>query len=680
MAEDCKSSHLDYNPSEADIMSYGLGLDTGGTYTDAVIMDLDKAQVLCKAKSRTTHRNLSIGIRGAIDGLDPSLLGDVGVVALSSTLATNSVVEGRGCRVGLVSIGCDYDNTLPPDYSVRIQGGHGIHGEPVQYLDEAAAREFLESIRGKVEGIAISSFMSVRNPEHEIRVRDMAREILGVPAVCGFELSSELGFNERTTTCVMNARLIPVMEELIRSVRSVLDEKGIAAPLMISRGDGSMMKDSFARERPVETILSGPAASLMGAMSMTGVKDAVVMDMGGTTTDIGILRNGHPSLDPEGTVIGGKRTRVMAARIYTSGIGGDSRIVVNPGRPVLTPIRAIPLCVAAQRWPKVAESLAGLAGEKPAPMMKELSKPGRQVLASEMVLTMRMPPEGYSINEANTELLKLAFDEPCSVLEAAERLGRETSEFYLESLEEMGLIQRIGFTPTDVLHADGTYTEFNAEASKAAAAYLAALAGMDADRFVSECRKAIRTKLCRELMGALITEDSGEPDLGRTGADLLTKAITCEHAKDFGCFFKLDKPIIGIGAPSGVYIRWVGDVLGTDVLISEDSDVGNAVGAICASVSESVKFQITPMKAVEGSAYEVFSRFGRAVYTTMDEAVERCTEQGREFVTKAALDNNAECVEVTVDLDRRPYILNFGSTDLEEAVLVVTAAGKPRMF
>ena len=133
MAKDCKSSHLDYNPSEADIMSYGLGLDTGGTYTDAVIMDLDKAQVLCKAKSRTTHRNLSIGIRGAIEGLDSSLLGDVGVVALSSTLATNSVVEGRGCRVGLVSIGCDYDNTLPPDYSVRIQGGHGIHGEPVPW-------------------------------------------------------------------------------------------------------------------------------------------------------------------------------------------------------------------------------------------------------------------------------------------------------------------------------------------------------------------------------------------------------------------------------------------------------------------------------------------------------------------------------------------------------------------
>lgn len=655
-------------------------MDTGGTYTDAVVLDLDSGRVLSKAKSRTTHRDLSIGIRGAIDSLDGSLLGSVGVVALSSTLATNSVVEGRGCRVGLVCIGCDYDNTLPPDYMVRVTGGHGIHGEPAQYLGEREVREFLESVMGKVEGIAISSFMSVRNPEHEIRVRDMAMEILGVPAVCGFELSSELGFNERTTTCVMNARLIPVMDELIRSVRTVLDERGVKAPLMISRGDGSMMKDSFARERPVETILSGPAASLMGAMAMTGLKDAVVMDMGGTTTDIGILRNGHPSLDPEGTVIAGKRTRVMAARIYTSGIGGDSRIVVNPGRPVLTPRRAIPVCVASSRWPKAREMYSSLDTSKVRPLIREDPRPGRPCLGSEMLITVRMPPEGYNVNDSNRRLLELAFDEPVSIQEASERLGLEQSEFYLESLEELGLIQRIAFTPTDVLHVDGTYTEFDAEASVKAAEHLAKLAGMDADAFIGECRRAIRTKLCRELMDALITEDSGEPELGRTGADLLTKAITGEHARDFQCLFRLDKPIVGIGAPSDVYIRWVGEMLGTDVVVTEDSDVGNAVGAVSASISESVKFRIGPIKPVEGSAYEAFSRFGRSVHTTMDEALAACEAQGREFVTRAAMDNNAECVEVSVDVDRVPYILNFGSTDLEEATLVVTAAGKPRMF
>ncbi len=666
--------------SEGAKMGYGLGLDTGGTYTDAVIMDLDTGRVLGKAKSMTTHRDLSEGIRGAIDGLDAGLLGSVGVVALSSTLATNSVVEGRGCRVGLVCIGCEYDNTLPADHTVTVTGGHGIHGEPVQYLGEREAREFLESVRGKVEGIAISSFMSVRNPEHEIRVRDMAREILGVPAVCGFELSSELGFNERTTTCVMNARLIPVMDGLIRSVRTVLDERGIRAPLMISRGDGSMMRDSFARERPVETILSGPAASLMGAMSMTGLGDAVVMDMGGTTTDIGILRGGRPSLDPEGTVIAGKRTRVMAARIYTSGIGGDSRIVVNPGRPVLTPRRAIPVCVAASRWPRAREALESLEGRDTRPLSREDPRPWRACLASEMLVTVRMPPEGYNINESNRRLLELALDGPVTIGEASERLGLDASEFFLGSLEELGLIQRIAFTPTDVLHVDGTYTEFDARASGMAARHLAALAGMDVDDFVDECRKAIRTKLCWELMHALISEDSGEPELGRTGTDLLMKAITGEHARDFRCMFRLDRPIVGIGAPSGVYIRWVGEMLGTEVVIAEDSDVGNAVGAVSASVSESVRFRIGPMKPVEGTVYEAFSRFGRSVFTTMDEALAACEAQGREFVVRAAEDNNAECVAVTVDVDRSPYILNTGSTDLEEATLTVTAAGKPRMF
>lgn len=661
-------------------MGLGLGMDTGGTYTDAVVMDLDNGRVLCKAKSRTTHRDLSIGIRGAIEGLDQSLLPSVGVVALSSTLATNSVVEGRGCRVGLVCIGMDYNMAVKPDYYVCVTGGHGIHGEPAAYLDRAAVEEFLRSIEGKVEGIAVSSFMSVRNPEHEIAVREMARNILGIPAVCGHELSSDLGFNERTTTCVMNSRLIPVMDGLIRSVRSVLDEKGVKAPLMISRGNGSMMRDDFARERPVETIMSGPAASLMGAMSMTGRKDAVVMDMGGTTTDIGILRDGHPSLDPEGIVIDGKRTRVMAARIYTSGIGGDSRIVVNPGRPVLTPMRVVPLCVAADRWPEVAENLSEVSGREYKPMVRDESRPWRVPLDIEMFMTVRMPPSGYSINDINTAFLKLIYDRPYTLRGAAAALGCHMDEIFVGSLEELGLVSRVGFTPTDVLHAEGTYTEFDTRASGIGAAYLAKLAGMDTTSFIAASKSAIRDKLSMELMDALLREDSGEPDLGDTGRSLLMKAITMTNARDFGCQIRLDKPIIGIGAPSGVYIRWLADVFGTEVLISEDSDVGNAVGAVCASISESVKFEIRPMKPVEGSVYEVFSRFGREMYVSIDEALEACEAKGREYVTKVAKDNNAEFVDVKVELDRKPYVLNTGVINLEDATMVVTAAGKPRMF
>ena len=392
-------------------MKIGLGMDTGGTYTDAVIMDLDTGEVLDKAKSMTTREDLCIGIRGAIEGIDGDLLEEVTVVALSSTLATNSVVEGKGCRVGLVCIGGDYNKAVSADYSVKVAGGHDYHGDPNEPLDTDAVRRFLESVRGKVDGLAVSGYLSIRNPEHEDAVREMAKEMLGVPVVCGHELSSSLGFSERTTTCIMNSRLIPVMDGLIRSVEAVLREKGVHAPLMIFRGDGSMMSGEVARERPVETILSGPAASLMGAMHMTGIRDAVVMDMGGTTTDIGVLRDGRPSLDPEGAVIGGKRTRVMAAQIATSGIGGDSRIVVNQGRIVLTSLRVMPLCVAARRWPHVAEHLSSLMSNLPTRYMRPVNVENK-VFRTEFLRTIGRPRDPSMVTQADDELLDLVSSRP----------------------------------------------------------------------------------------------------------------------------------------------------------------------------------------------------------------------------------------------------------------------------
>ncbi|MDO5854085.1 MAG: hydantoinase/oxoprolinase family protein, partial [Thermoplasmata archaeon] len=343
----------------------GLGFDTGGTYTDAVVMDLGTGEILGRSKSLTTRNDLSIGIRGAIEGFDRALLDSVDVVFLSSTLATNSVVEGKGCRVGLIVMGSRVTGHTTASYSITIGGRHGPSGKEEEPLDEDAARAFLESLRGKVDCIAVTGFMSVRNPAHERRVKEMALEILGVPTVCGYELSSSLGFNERTVTCVMNARLIPVIEELLRSVNRVMSDFGIDAPLMIVRGDGSVMSEDMARERPVETILSGPASSMNGASRLTGLKDAVVVDIGGTTTDIGLIRDGRPNLSAEGALIGGFRTRVTAAEITTAGMGGDSRIVVNGRKVSLSPLRIMPLCMASWKYPGLRERLQALVAKGP---------------------------------------------------------------------------------------------------------------------------------------------------------------------------------------------------------------------------------------------------------------------------------------------------------------------------
>ena len=661
-------------------MKIGLGMDTGGTYTDAVIMDLDTGKVLDKAKSMTTREDLCIGIRGAIEGIGEEYMRDVTVVALSSTLATNSVVEGKGCRVGLVCIGGDYNRAVNADYSVRVAGGHDYHGDPNEPLDVDAVRGFLESVRGRIDGLAVSGYLSIRNPEHEDAVREMAKDILGVPVVCGHELSSSLGFSERTTTCIMNSRLIPVMDGLIRSVEAVLGEKGVHAPLMIFRGDGTMMSGAVARERPVETILSGPAASLMGAMHMTGIRDAVVMDMGGTTTDIGVLRDGRPSLDPEGAVIGGKRTRVMAAQIATSGIGGDSRIVVNQGRIVLTSLRVMPLCVAARRWSHVAESLSSVYANLPTRYMRPVNVENK-VFRTEFLRTIGRPRDPSMVTEADNELLELASSRPYTVSGAAMELRRDEYEFNIPSLESYGFIQRIGLTPTDILHADGTYTEFDADASKAGVAYMAALAGMSPETFIAKARDAIRNKLALELAKVVLTEDSGELDLGKTGMDMVMKSITGTPGKDFHCTLALDKPIIGIGAPSGVYIRWMAGVFGTDVIIDGDSDVGNAVGAITSSVSESIDILIRPMLMVKAKGeYEAFSKLGRFRYDSIEEAISDQEARAREYVVAAAERSNAENVCVSVDSDRHLYMTLPGGRDLDEVEMCITAAGKPKQF
>jgi N-methylhydantoinase A/oxoprolinase/acetone carboxylase beta subunit len=149
---------------------------------------------------------------------------DIILVSLSTTLATNSVVEGKGCRVGMIVAGDDYRDNILLEHKVRIKGGHTIRGKPIEDLDLDAAREFVRRIKHNVDAIGVSTFFSVINPEHEIMLREMIREESDLPVVTGHELSLQLGFHERNTTVVLNAKLIPLITDLISSVRKVLND------------------------------------------------------------------------------------------------------------------------------------------------------------------------------------------------------------------------------------------------------------------------------------------------------------------------------------------------------------------------------------------------------------------------------------------------------------------------
>ena len=665
------------------MVSYGLGFDTGGTYTDAVIINMEDGSVVCSSKSLTTRNDLSLGIKGSIEGFDSALFADVKMVSLSSTLATNSIVEGKGCRVALIAVGREFDRSIPVDDYICIKGGHTLSGKEKEPLDEGAARDFLMAVKDKVDGVAITSYLSVRNPEHENRLYEMTKEMLDVPVVCGHELSSSLGFNERTVTCVMNARLIPIIKELIVSVKKVMADNGIEAPLMIVKGDGSIMGEAVALHRPIETILSGPAASMIGAKTLTGVQDAIVMDMGGTTTDIGILRNGTPRLEKEGAVIGGKRTRVLAAEIATSGIGGDSRIVVNGNELKLTTLRVMPLCSAAKKWPHVGEKLKEVADVTPRFVPACLSE-DKITQENEFFIKLKDLDVTF-LTDDDRKFLEVIQDEPKNLTEISELIDVHPYSINIPKMEELGMIQRIGLTPTDLLHAEGSFVFFDAEASKNGVIHQAKKMKITPEEFIALAKDAVITKIATELMKKLFFEETKNMDLDIVAQDLLDKAISGKDGLDYGCSIKINKPIIGIGAPVGAYFPKVAEIFGTKLLLSEYSHVGNAVGAITGNIIESIDILIVPFKgegAGEDPRCTLFASFGKIEFEKYSEAVAYAKEEGSKIVSERAVAAGADKFEVKFESKDKKFGFGdeLGSSVLIESTITVTAVGKPKEF
>jgi len=662
----------------------GLGFDTGGTYTDAVLVDLENGKVIGKRKALTTRDDLSIGIRNSVKGFDEKQFKDVVMVSLSSTLATNSIVEGKGCRVGLISVGEQFDNSIPTDVYAFVKGGHTLSGEEQAPLDEDAVKEALKAMKDKVDGVAITSFLSVRNPDHEVRVKKIATELLNVPIVCGHELSSSLGFNERTVTSVMNARLIPIIKELMDSVKNVMNEHKIKAPLMIVKGDGSIMGESIALGRPIETILSGPASSLIGAKNLTGRADAIVVDIGGTTTDIGILRNGHPRLEKEGAVIGGRRTRVLAAEIATSGIGGDSRLIVNGGKFMMSSLRVVPLCIAADQWSVLKEKLKKAADMQTRPTPESLNV--SNILQDIEFFIKLKDIKHVMLSEADIQFMESISKEPKSLNEVGDELNIHPFIFNVGKMEELGMIQRIGITPTDLLHAEESYVEYDAEASKNGVLYQAKRMRMTTSEFIDYAKDFVVYRLSEEILRKLFFEETGTMALDTVGKDVMDKFIRHSEGLDYSCRITLNKPIIGIGAPVAAYLPQVAKKFNVELLLPEHSEVGNAIGAITGSITESIEVLITP-KAGKGGDHDppctVFSILGRVPFETSSEAMEYVKKDCVAYVQERAKSAGADYIDIKIDVDEKKYSLGYGFGDDQvvlETEVKVTAVGKPKQF
>ncbi len=337
-----------------------LGIDVGGTHTDAVLIGTDGLQAWAKAK--TNHADLLVSIREVLERIVPQAGADrISRLNLSTTLSTNAIVEGLTEPVGVfVAAGPGIN---PQSYAVgehfRVIGGSTDHrGRPTESLDLDAAREHAAAC--KAAGISVYACVgkfSPRNPEFEESLKALVHPQADFVSM-GHELSGQLGFGRRVHTAAFNAAVWRTFNRFADAVQRCAVTLGLNARVNILKADGGTMPLSMSRAFPVESILSGPAASVMGIMAMCDIReDSVILDIGGTTTDIALFAEGAPLTTPEGAVISGLPTLVRALKTRSIGIGGDSAISVTDGHVRVGPRRLGPSMAEGGAHPTLTDAL-----------------------------------------------------------------------------------------------------------------------------------------------------------------------------------------------------------------------------------------------------------------------------------------------------------------------------------
>ena len=665
-------------------MTVALGVDTGGTYTDAVLIR-DEREVLASAKALTTRYDLAEGIGNAVAsvlaeaGIAPE---EISLASLSTTLATNALVEGQGGRVALILIGFaerdlerhGVSDALAGDPVVILEGGHNHAGEQAAPLDEATLAAWLEEHGREVSGYAVAAQFATRNPAHEQRAAEMVREITGRPVSASHHLSSKLNGPKRALTAVLNARLIGMIDRLISRAEARLGELGITAPLMVVRGDGALISASFARRRPIETILSGPAASIVGARWMTGAQDALVSDIGGTTTDIAVLRDGRPAIDPEGARVGPYRTMVEAVAMRTFGLGGDSEVHFIgeglKGGVTLGPRRVLPVSLVAMEAPEIVHRALDTQLRQSAPGEYD----GRFVRAVPGIEAGGLEPREAALLERIGE----------DVRPVGEVIRTRMEQKPLRRLVERGLVQVAGVTPSDASHVLGTVAAWDKEAAEKALLLLGRRRTGSGNRLAPEAEDMARIivdQLTEQtVLAVLESAFAEEAEIFGQSPEALARHVLMRrglegHRGILRIEAGLNQPVIGLGASAGSYYPAVGERLGCQMELPRHAGVANAIGAVVGRVTIRQSGEIsTP---AEGR-FRVHLEGGPEDFPDAEQALTRLETYLSALAQEEAEAAGAEGIRVTATRDIKTAEAE-GREVFIQAVITVEASGRPRI-
>lgn len=650
-----------------------LGIDTGGTFTDGVVINLTNEKIIASTKTITTRSDLTEAIGNCLTDLlavKKVKADDIKLVSLSTTLATNAIVEGQGAEVGAIMLGFDPEEDLPTRHQQVVKGGCTIKGEIKEPIEEEEIIEAAQALTPKVDAFAVCGYLSVRNPIQEKKAAQIIAEKTGYPVVAAHQLSSDLGFYERVTTAIFNARLLPLITDLIDSVSKMLAAKEIEAPLMVVRGDGSLISEKEARIRPVETSLSGPAASVVGARQLAGIQDGVIVDMGGTTTDLAILQEGSPRINPQGARVGGWHTRIKAADIRTIGLGGDSLIKVSSeGELDLGPQRVFPISWATTKYPHLLEEIKQIERFQPFPLTYQPVS----------ALVHIRDPEKFSLSRIQKKVLEVIKEKPHTIWKLAKILEIDSELLPWEKLVETGCLHRASLTPTDLLHWRGDYTDWSQEAATLALKIMAERRKNEPEELAEEVLFLIYYRIARLVLEAALEQEGAQIDFSAKETEYLLERLLVSNEGDFLNFsLELKKPLVGVGAPVRAYFPDIARLLKAELKLPPAAEVANAVGTVMGKIIERATIIIRPDEV--GAGYVVHAPEERLGFKDLEEAIAKAEKLGREYILKRGQEAGGKDLKIELEREDKYGKLSTSREDDEifiETKLEFSAIGKP---
>ena len=625
----------------------GIGIDTGGTFTDAVVYDMEKQQILCSGKTLTTKAHLEDCIAAVLYLLDPEYVEQAEMLALSTTLATNACLEDKGSRARILMIGMNPE--CMPNLR-EVYGAYGfrdldelvfMEGKPENLFEEPLEPdwELLEQKApewfGQCGAVGVlQAFPRANGGRFEKKAKEILREKLQIPVTTACEMSDEVDVLRRGAGTLLNTRLIPLTAEFFQAVKHVMRERNMHVPVALMRSDGSLMSESLAREYPVETLLSGPAASLVGGSVLAGEGDAVIVDMGGTTTDVAMVRGRMPLTASGGIKIGPWKTTINGVFVDTFLLGGDSAVRFAKGRLYLDGRRVIPLSFLAERFPQITEKLEKLGR----------GKRTHTRMLHEFYVLQRDGEDRSGYTEEEEKLCAALREGPLLLEELAEAVEGDIYTLKTERLEAEGVLMRSGLTPTDMMILKGDFPGHAGEAARAALRFVARNTGLQAEEIPDRVYELVEKKLYCNLVRILLGLE--HPGQGRVLeqenmdafiALCYEKARNPEKVSWMRVPFTVEFPIVGVGAPVHIFLPPVAELLGTRAVIRENAPVANALGAVASRIVTRMRVRVkVEYKGAEFQGYSVYRGTERLMFQDYQEAVACASRLARELVLDKA--------------------------------------------